>query len=184
MVVSAPKSYSWSPWCRFDDEESKASVPNIPGVYEIRTDYEFGRLKGNSRLVAIGSAKKSLRTRLCRQRFRDTARYLNRVEKWLVKESHTLEFRYFPTATEKEARRLEAEWLFKYEYEHGELPPGNGVLPLSVIIKEIEQKHGGRSAQETLRDLLGQNQSLDDISRLLGTTKEIIYSLTIFWGIK
>jgi len=184
MVTSAKESHFWSPWYRFDDESAKAAVPHRPGVYEVRTDFEFGRLKGSSRLVTIGSAVPSLRTRLCRRRFRNTARYLNRAEKWLVQEGHILEFRYFPTTTAKEARRLEAERLIEYEYQHGELPPGNEALPLAIIIKEIEQKHGGRPAEETLRDLLRQHQSPDEVAPLLGTTKEIIHSLSIFWGIK
>jgi len=184
MVTSAKENRSWSPWYRFDDESAKAAVPHRPGAYEVRTDFEFGRLKGSSRLVTIGSAKPSLRTRLCKQRFRNTVRYLNRAEKWLVYEGHILEFRYLPTATAEEARRLEAERLIEYECQHGELPPGNEVLPLSIIITEIEEKHGGRPAEETLRDLLRQHQSPDEVAYLLGTTKEIIHSLTVFWGIK
>ena len=115
MVTSAKESLSWSSWHRFDDESAKAAVPHRPGVYEVQTDFEFGRLKGNSRLVTIGSAVPSLKTRLCRQRFRDTARYLNRAEKWLIHGGHILEFRYLPTITRNEARRLEAERLIEYE---------------------------------------------------------------------
>jgi hypothetical protein len=184
MIASTPESHSWSPWYRFDDELAKTAVPNKPGVCEVRTDFEFGRLKGSSSLVTIGSAVPSLKTRLYKQRFRNMARYLNRAEKWLVQQVHTLEFRYYPTTTAEEARRLEAERLIEYEYELGELPPGNEVLPLSVIKKEIEQKYGGKPAKETLRDLLRQNRMLDEVSRLLGTTQEIIHSLTIFWVIK
>ncbi len=43
MVASAEGGYSWSPWHRFDDEAVKASVPHRLGVYEVRTDFEFGR---------------------------------------------------------------------------------------------------------------------------------------------
>ena len=184
MVTSAKENSSWSPWCRPDDHLAKAAVPHGPGVYEIRTDFEFGRLKGSSRLVTIGSAKDSLWKRLCEQRFGNPVRYLNRAEKWLVYEDHILEFRYFPVTTEKEARRLEAERLFAYEYEHGELPPGNEVLPRSIIIKQIEQKGDGKSAEKTIRDLLRRHQSPKKVASVLGTTKEIIHSLAVFWGIK
>jgi hypothetical protein len=110
---------------------------------------------------------------------------LNRAEKWLIHEGHILEFHYLPTTTGNEARRLEAERLIEYEHEHGELPPGNEDLPLSIITKEIEQKHGGRPAKEILRDLLlRENRPADEVSRLLGTTKEVIHSLAIFWEIK
>jgi hypothetical protein len=184
MAGSAEGSRSWSPWYRFDDEQAKAAVPHRPGVYEVRTDFEFGRLKGSSRVVTIGSAVPSLRTRLCKQRFHNPARYLNRAEKWLVQEGHTLEFRYFAAITGEEARRFEAVRLIEYEYEHGELPPGNEDLPLSKITMDIERKHGGRPAKEILRDLLMQRRSPDEVAHLLGTTEEIIQSLIVFWGIK
>jgi len=184
MVTSAKEKSSWSPWYRSDDHLAKAAVPHSPGVYEIRTDFEFGRLKGSSSLVTIGSAKDSLSKRLYEQRFGNPVRYLNRAEKWLVYEDHILEFRYFPVTTDKEARCLEAERLFEYECEHGELPPGNEVLPRSIIIKQIEEKGGGKSAEKTIKDLLRQQLTPKQVASILGTTKEIIHSLTVFWGIK
>ncbi len=125
-----------------------------------------------------------LRTRLCRQRFRDTVRYLNRAEKWLVQEGHILEFRYLPTASGKEARYLEALRLMGYEYEHGELPPGNEDLPLAIIRREIEQTHHGRPAEEILKDLLRQHQSPDRVAGVLGMPEDVICSLIVFWGIQ
>jgi len=183
MANEALRSYSWSAWHRFDAEVARATVPDEPGVYEVRTDFEFGRLKGNSPLVTIGSAVLSLRKRLCEQRFRNALRYLNRAEKWLVQASHTLEFRYATTASGKEARYLEALRLMEYENEHWELPPGNEALPLSVIRKQIEQKHG-RLTERTLRDLLEHDQSPDKVARTLGVPPPIINNLMVYWGIK
>jgi len=186
IATSAEENRSWSFWYHIDDEQAKDALPHRPGVYEIQTDFEIGRLRGSSRVVTIGSAGPNLWQRLRQQRFHKTARcrYLNRAEKWLIHAGHSLEFRYLPTDTVEEARRLEAVRLIEYEYEHWELPPGNEDLPLSKITKGIEKKHGGRSAQELLRDLLKQRRSPDEVAHLLGTTKEIIHSLTVFWGIK
>jgi len=184
MVTLAKKDSSWSPWYQTDDDAAKAVLPHKPGVYEIRSDFEFGRVKGRSSLVSIGSAKDSLYKRLCEQRFGDWVRYMNRAEKWLVHEGHILEFHYLPVDTEKEARLLEAERLFAYECEHGELPPGNEVLPQSIIKQQIEERYGGRSAEKVIRELLREHQSLEQVASALGTTKEVVHSLTVFWGIK
>jgi hypothetical protein len=58
------------------------------------------------------------------------------------------------------------------------------VLPRSIIIKQIEEKGDGKSAEKTIRDLLRQQQSPEKVASALGTTKEIIHSLAVFWGIK
>ncbi|MBA7617957.1 hypothetical protein ES703_25275 [subsurface metagenome] len=38
------ENIQWSDWCLLGDEEAKKGVPHKPGVYEIRTNFEFGRL--------------------------------------------------------------------------------------------------------------------------------------------
>lgn len=93
MAKEPTKDYRWSAWHPFDTEVVNTSVPDKPGVYEVRSDVEFGRLKGSSPLVTIGSAVASLRKRLCEQRFPNTTGYLKRVERWPVRASYTLEFR-------------------------------------------------------------------------------------------
>jgi hypothetical protein len=119
----------WSEWYPIDLQSVTALVPDKPGVYEVRADFEFGRLKGHSRIVTIGSANRSLRQRLIRQRFANTERFMNRAEKLLYRAGHTLEFRYATTAGGQVARQMEAKRLEEYEKEHWELPPGNGQLP-------------------------------------------------------
>jgi len=121
-------SWNWSPWYPMDPSSSNIAVPDSSGIYEIRTDYEFGRLRGNSTLIYIGSAA-SLRRRFQGQRFVDPERYLSRTEKLLLKGGHVVDFRYATTSDIATARRLEAERLSDYEQKHWELPPGNGVLP-------------------------------------------------------
>jgi len=127
------KEYTWSQWYNLYSSSVNAPVPDMPGIYEIRTDYEFGRLRGTSRIVYIGSAAKgnnaSLRKRLIEQRIKDSKRYLSRTEKFLKEAGHTVEFHFLTTRDGTTAKRIEAKRLTEYEKEHWELPPGNGVLP-------------------------------------------------------
>lgn len=108
MAREPTKGYRWSAWYPFDTEVANISVPDKPGVYEVRADVEFGRLNGSSPLVTIGSAVASLRKRVYEQRIGDPIRYQNRAEKWLAQAGHILEFRYTTTDSGKEARFLEA----------------------------------------------------------------------------
>jgi len=80
------------------------------------------------------------------------------------------------------ARHLEAVELIRYEYEHWELPPGNGNLPLSKITNHIQTSHSERAAQEVIKNLLRQHRSPDEIATLLNMPREIIYSLIVYWG--
>ena len=183
MAREATKEYRWSAWHLSDAEVANTSVPDKPGVYEVRADCEFGRLKGSSPVVTIGSAVASLRKRLCEQRIGDPIRYQNRAEKWLTQAGHELQFRYSTTDSDKEARYLEAIRLMEYENEHWELPPGNEVLPLSVIRKHIQEKYGGL-AEKTLKHLLEQYQSLDEVARVLDVSPKVVSNLMVYWGVR
>ena len=175
-TILAKEKGPWSPWYDIDDEKAKDDLPTTSGVYQVRTDFEIGRLRGSSRIVSIGSGAPSLRQRLREQRFHATARsrYLNRAEKWLLHAGHRLQFRYLETDDKEEARYVEDKNLLQYECEHWELPPGNERSPLANIKKEFEQKCVGKLAQEFLRDLLKQGWSPDEVAGLLGTATENI----------
>ena len=168
----------WSPWHYLNAD---AAVPDEPGVYEIRTNFEFSRLRGSSSLVTIGSATASLRKRLCEQRFNNAVRYQNRAEKWLTQAGYTLEFR-FTTVSGVEARYLEALRLMEYENKHWELPPGNEALPTTAIRRYIEQRHG-RFTEKTLRDLLEHHGSPDKVASVLGVSPAVVENLVVYWGI-
>lgn len=183
MAREATKEYRWSAWHLFNAEVVNTSVPDQPGVYEVRTDCEFGRLKGSSPLVSIGSTVASLRKRLCEQRIGNPIRFQNRAEKWLTQAGHELQFRYSTTDSGKEARYLEAIRLMEYENEHGELPPGNEVLPLSVIKKHIQEKYG-RLTEKTLKHLLEHYQSLDEVARVLDVPPKVVSNLMVYWGVR
>ena len=118
---------NWSEWYRFDSQSTQ--VPNSPGVYEIRTDFEFGRLKGKSSIVYIGKTTRSLRKRLLDERRDNPSRFMSRAEKVLLQAGHTLEFRYAGLTGKETVEQFEMEELMEYEKEHWELPPGNGNLP-------------------------------------------------------
>lgn len=118
--------FDWSQWYPLS-KQPIMNIPDMPGIYEIRTDYEFGRVNGVSRIVYIGSAarggKPSLRKRLG-GRITDPKNNLSGAEKLLVKAGHALEFR-FATATDgTTARQMEIQMLTDYIREHWEPPPG------------------------------------------------------------
>ena len=117
----------WSEWYSFDSEPTVA--PNSPGVYEVRTDFAFGRLRGQSPIVYIGKTARGLRRRLFNERRGDPVRYMSGAEKLLYQAGHRLEFRYAVTAGREVAEQFEAHELMKYVREHWELPPGNGKMP-------------------------------------------------------
>lgn len=121
----------WSEWHPLDLQSLTRLVPDSPGIYEIRTDLEFGRLRGSSQIVYVGSAKGSLKQRL-RQRVSYPDRYLTMAEKWLRQAGHALELHYATASDGATARRLEMERFKEYEQDHWELPPGNGILPREV----------------------------------------------------
>ena len=105
-------------------------MPNSPGVYEIRTDYTFGRLKGSSQTVNIGSAvnlKNRLGSRLINPR-----RYWTLEEQRLMQKGHGFDFRYANAMTKEISINMENDALFEYFTEHWELPPGNRVFPKAV----------------------------------------------------
>ena len=171
----------WSSWYSLDARVETTNVPDKPGIYEVKTDIIFGRLKGESSVVTIGSSGTSLRKRLCEQRIRNSVRYLNRAEKWLVQAKHSLEFRYVTTANREEARYLEVLRLLEYENEHWELPPGNDRLELSPLKKQIEQVCGV-SVEQMVQDLLQGKRLSDQAADMLNVSPAIIDNLVVYFG--
>ena len=123
--------FGWSEWYPLSHPFLR-NIPDVPGVYEVRTDYEFGRLNGVSCVVYIGSAarrgKPSLRKRLG-GRITDPKNNLSGAEKLLQEAEHNLEFRFATAIDGNTEEYMEVQRLVHYERQHWELPPGNGVLP-------------------------------------------------------
>lgn len=174
--------YQWSSWYRIGNEAAKQNVPDKPGIYEIRTDFEFGRLNGESRILSIGRAVRSLQSRLAKGRLEDLIRNLNRPEKWLYNAKKTLEFHYIVADSADKAKWLEALRQWEYENRYWELPPGNDRLEKAAIFKRIEQKHAGFN-ERTLKILLEQHQTTEKVASVLGIPNlcVIIDNLKIYW---
>ena len=160
MSITDVENLKWSSWYPGDPIVVKTSVPDLPGVYEIRTDFSIARLKGESHIVSIGRATPSLKTRL-HNRFKNPVRYLDRAEKWLVRAKHKLEFRFYPTDSNDEAKYLECLLHWVYEHEHWELPPGNERLEKTQLKNQILHVFGmpiEELANELLRGKLSETQ--------------------------
>ncbi len=98
-------------------------VPSCPGIYQVHTEFHFGRLKGTSSVVYIGSTHDLWGT-LHGRRVKNPAT----AEKILWSNSHVLEVRFMACESVDKARTLEYSLLEEYEKEHWELPPGNGMI--------------------------------------------------------
>jgi len=127
---------NWSEWYQFNQQLINIHVPDSPGCYEIRTDYIFGRLKGYSRTVYIGSTE-NLKQRLG-NRLNDPDKNRTLEEKRLIKKGHTFQFRYAKMLGEsvenqdKIEIQMKNKALTEYVTEYCELPPCNRVFPKKV----------------------------------------------------
>lgn len=124
--------YKWSEWHRMtrDNEGLVDQIPNYPGIYEIRIGRKVERLHGSSRVVNLGVAEDSLKSRVWDQKTRRGARYLPGALKWLVEVGHeTFEVRWFPVSTGDEAKKAEDGSLAEFIARHWELPAGNARGP-------------------------------------------------------
>ena len=175
-------NYQWSPWHRLDNEEAKQNVPDKSGIYEIRTNFEFGRLNGKSPIISIGRAVPSLQSRLAKGRLEYLIKNLDRPEKWLYNAKKTLEFHYIVTDSGDKAKWLEALRQWEYENEYWELPPGNDRLEKAAIFKRIEQKYVGFNGR-TLKILLEQHQTTEKVASVLGVPPVIVSNLRVYWMI-
>lgn len=172
--------YDWSKWYPFNDGKILASLPNKPGIYEVRTDFEIGRLCGSSSLVTIGRAK-NIAERRGKQKAGDIIRYLNRPEKWLFKNKHELEFRYCICDSFEEAKYLEGIRQLEYESQHWELPPGNDRLEISPLKSRIEELFGC-TAEQMVNDVLQGKLNVTQVTSKLHISQTILNTLIIYWG--
>jgi len=168
----------WSDWFSLD-ESNVSSVPKEQGIYEIRTDYEIKRLKGESRIVSIGRAVPNLNSRLS-GRIYNPARYMNRCEKWLICNNHSLEFHYHVATNSEDAKWLEAMRHWEYENEHWELPPGNDRLEKTPIMKRLEGVVGEVDAGK-LQNLFAEYRTVEGVAGYLGMPPAVVESLRVYF---
>ena len=113
-----------SEWHPFNKETVK-SAPGQHGIYIFRMaqSKRFGRLKGESDILYIGSAKggRGLRGRL-QQYFSPGHRQLTNIRIHAMAKKYDMEIAWYPYA---EASNLELQLLRQYFEDHDELPPLN-----------------------------------------------------------
>ena len=127
----------WSEWVSLN-KSCLRFAPDKPGIYEIRTDYEFGRLLGRSRIVYVGRTKSGSLYNRISKRVTDPWGNLSWAEKFLHVRQSCLEFRCTEADSDADAKRLEAYRLYEYYRIHGELPPGNSTFPEAGTSKARE----------------------------------------------
>jgi hypothetical protein len=107
-------------------------IPSGPAVYALLHEHAFGRLKGESRILYIGSTgmlggdSDSCRLRIYRYPNGQHARELRRRTELLIASGAAVTFQWKDVATKDEATLLESVLLERYAEEHWELPPFNG----------------------------------------------------------
>ncbi len=173
------ETYKWSDWYDFNDKKKLNLVPNCPGIYEVKTDYEFGRLNGSSSIITIGRSRKLLERRRD-QKSGNPIKFFNRAEKWLYHLNHSLKFRYCICNSDTEAKLLEAIKLWEYESYHWELPPGNDKLEQKPIVEQINNIY--QSIDLFLNGLEQKKYSLKEAADTIGVSQDIVSNCIVYWG--
>ena len=121
----------WSEWYQYNQHSLNTYVPESQGIYEIRTDYIFGRLKGYSQTVRIGKADR-LKQRLGGI-LNEPDKNRTIEEKRLIQKGHTFEFRFAKAESGEVAIQMENESMAEYVMEYWELPPCIRNFPKEVV---------------------------------------------------
>ena len=167
----------WSDWLPAN-AETVSSVPGKSGIYEIRTDYEINRLRGKSRIVSIGRAAPNLKSRLS-QKICGPASNMDRCDKWLLYNGHTLELHYHVATSSEDAKWLEALRHWEYENEHWELPPGNDRLEKTPITKKLRSVVGEVNRSK-IKNLLADHRTVEGVASYLGVPPVIVVNLRVY----
>jgi len=107
-------------------------IQNGPAVYALLHEHAFGRLRGESRILYVGSTGRlggdsdSCRLRIYRYPNGQHARGLRRRTELLIDSGVVVTFHWKDVATKEDALVLESMLLDQYAVEHWELPPFNG----------------------------------------------------------
>ena len=179
MTNDVNDKYNWSDWYGINDKKVLVDLPDEPGIYEVRTDFEIKRLQGSSSIVTIGRAKKLKERRT--QKVDDPIRYLNRAEKWILQANHVLEFHYFICRNFEEAKYQEVVRQLEYESQHWELPPGNDQLTMAPINNKVRDAFG-ISIEKLTEDLLQGRLEASQVAEKLQLPLEILNIFRVYWG--
>jgi hypothetical protein len=121
----------WLPFTLVEQSRLIGELPQSDGVYVIRSSRSFGRYRGESDIVYVGSSANATGGLKGRVKFffrPGPSQYTSLRIKALLDRAEELEisFRICPAM---EARSLEKEILKQYVDEHWELPPYNRSQP-------------------------------------------------------
>ncbi len=103
------------------DQSTLKSVPKEPGIYMVRAEKPFCRLRGETDILYIGMAGRDLRRRLSTF-WRANGRNAKIRFETLKKAGFALHYSYYPCANPREEERLA---LARFARKHLELPPLN-----------------------------------------------------------
>lgn len=112
--------------------QERKNVHSGPAVYVLLHEHPFGRLRGESRVLYIGSTgmlggdSDSCRLRIYRYPNGPHARELRRRTQLLVDSGFTLTFQWKAAETKEASITLESRLIEQYVEKHWELPPFNG----------------------------------------------------------
>ena len=117
----------WQPFNRQTKKELLRSVPKSFGIYAIRRDRPFSRVRGASDILYIGSAanQKGLRGRIRQYFSPGPTQWTNKRILALVADASNYQISWLQTDSIAKAKALEQELFDRYEQEHGDLPPEN-----------------------------------------------------------
>jgi len=120
-VFESLKFTAWQPWAT-----SFEQFPSQPGLYVFRHKNQFGRLKGETDILYIGSCKSTLRQRLKFYIKPGPTQFTSqRLHQFLnMEDYHNVEIAW-SIHPEDSVRRIENELLDLFVQEHHELPPWN-----------------------------------------------------------
>jgi excinuclease UvrABC nuclease subunit len=117
----------WRVFNRQTKKELLRAAPKSVGVYAIRRDTSFSRIRGASDILYVGSAanQKGLHGRIGQYLSPGPTQWTNKRILALVAETTNYRISWLVTETIAKAKALEQELLELYLQEHGELPPQN-----------------------------------------------------------
>ena len=111
-----------------DREELLKSVPRKKGVYAMKYQTQFGRFRGKSDLLYIGSSvekKRGLRGRIASYFHPGKTQKTSQRIHDLLQDTPGVNISFLAAPKVKDPRKREKELRKEYQNEHGELPPWN-----------------------------------------------------------
>ena len=121
--------YGFKNWYKLTDIRlGEITPPSEPGTYVLRLNRSFGRLRGQSDILYIGSTS-NIYHRIIENYLEGRGGKTTQRIRYYIFDREYLELIEISWVTTDNPKQLEEELLKKYEEEHHELPPWNRALP-------------------------------------------------------